>query len=113
MVHKVKIKKRTSLHVETCGGIADNGGMVRIDVYLVPGDGYYLIPIYTSDVVKGVLPQKAVVQSSGKINKEWKEMKDEHFLFSLYSGDLIRVESKKPIGMKVKNKSANKKSIRN
>ena len=106
VVHKVKIKKRTSLHVETCGGIADNGGMVRIDVYLVPGDGYYLIPIYTSDVVKGVLPQKAVVQSSGKINKEWKEMKDEHFLFSLYSGDLIRVESKKPIGMKVKNKEA-------
>lgn len=103
IVNKVKIQEKTSLHVETCGGIADNGGMVRIDVYHVPEDGYYLIPVYTSDVVKGILPQKAVARSS---KFGWKEMKDEYFIFSLYSGDLIRVESKTPISMKVKNKDA-------
>ena len=33
-------------------------------------------------------------------------MNDEHFIFTLYPGDLIRAESKNPISMKVKNKGA-------
>lgn len=103
VVNKVKIMDKTSLNVETCGGIADNGGMVRIDVYHVPEDGYYLIPVYTSDVVKGVLPQKAVVQSA---KKGWKKMNDENFIFSLYPGDLIHITSAKPISMKLKNKGS-------
>ena len=104
VVNKVKLIDKTSLNVETCGGIADNGGMVRIDVYHVPEDGYYLIPIYTSDVVKGVLPQNAVV--AGKPYEAWTQMDEKHFVFTLYPGDLIRVEAKKPINLKLKNKSA-------
>ena len=95
---------KTSLNVETCGGIADNGGMVRIDVYHVPEDGYYLIPVYTSDVVKGVLPQKAAV--AGKPYEKWAPMDEKHFVFTLYPGDLIRIQAKKPINLKLKSADA-------
>ena len=104
VVNKVKTVEKSSLNVEVCGGIADNGGMVRIDVYYVPEDGYYLIPVYTSDVVKGVLPQRAAV--AGKPYDQWVQMSDEHFIFTLYPGDLIRVEAKKEINLKLKNKNA-------
>ena len=33
-------------------------------------------------------------------------MSDEHFIFTLYPGDLIRVEAKKEINLKLKNKNA-------
>ena len=36
----------------------------------------------------------------------WKPMEAQHFLFSLYPGDLVRVVAKKPINMKLKNKNA-------
>lgn len=104
VVNKVKTMEKTSLNVETCGGIADNGSMVRIDVYHVPEDGYYLIPIYTSDVVKGVLPQKAAV--AGKPYEKWTQMDEKNFIFSLYPGDLIYIKAKKLINLKVKNKNA-------
>ena len=104
VVQKVKIYSTSSLNVAACGGVADNGGMVRIDVYLVPGDGYYFIPVYTADVVRGVLPQKASV--AHKDYADWKTMDDRHFLFSLYPGDLIRVKGSKPINLTLKNKNA-------
>lgn len=103
VVNKVKTIGKTGLSVEVCGGIAGNENMVRIDVYHVPEDGYYLIPVYTSDVVKSVLPQKAVVPSA---KKGWKEMDDKDFMFSLYPGDLICVKSARPINLKLKNENA-------
>lgn len=33
-------------------------------------------------------------------------MRDEHFIFTLYPGDLIRIASKKPINFKLKDKTA-------
>lgn len=104
LVNSVKVEEKTGANVETCGGIAENGGMVRIDVYQVPDDGYYFIPVYTADLVKPNLPQKACV--AGKSYAEWKPMQEEHFLFSLYAGDLIKVTAKKPINLKLKNKDA-------
>ena len=101
VVSKVKTSGRSSLHVAACGGIADNGGMVRIDVFHVEDDGYYFIPIYTADTVKAQLPQRAVVSSSAA---DWKEMRDSDFVFSLYAGDLIRIVRKKPIVLKAANK---------
>ncbi len=106
LVQKVKIQEKSSLNVAVCGGVADNGSMVRIDVYHVPDDGYYFIPVYTADVVKKTLPQKAAVQSSKNIQKEWKEMCEDNFVFSLYPGDLIHVQAKKPINLKVRSKEA-------
>lgn len=97
IVNKVKTYGKSSLNVAACGGIADNGGMVRIDVFHVEDDGYYFVPVYTADTVKAELPQKAVV--AHKNPDEWKEMQNSDFLFSLYAGDLIRVSSNKFIKM--------------
>lgn len=104
VVNKVKTYGKSSLNVAACGGIADNGGMVRIDVFHVEDDGYYFIPIYTADTVKAELPQRAVVAYAAA--EDWKEMRDSDFLFSLYAGDLIKIKAKKPIGLQLTNKDA-------
>lgn len=94
-VYKVKLYKPTTSNVKVAGGIADNGSMVRIDVFHIKegkDKGYYFIPIYVADTIKRELPQKAVV--AAKPIDQWKEMDDKDFIFSLYPGDLMRVEHK-------------------
>lgn len=108
-VDKVKIIKKASLSVPTGRGVADNGRMVRIDVFRIPDDGYYYVPIYVSDTKKATLPSKAVVQ--GKAPGAWKQMKPEHFLFSLFKGDLIYVESSKGISLSLAEKAVGEKTI--
>lgn len=95
LVKKVKCFEKTTLHVlvEEGTGVADNDSMVRVDVFKVEGDGYYLVPIYVADTLKEKLPNKAIV--AYKPYSQWKEMSDEDFLFSLYPNDLIRIQSKK------------------
>lgn len=95
LVKKVKCFEKTTLNVlvEKGTGVADNDSMVRVDVFKVEGDGYYLVPIYISDTLKETLPNKAIV--AHKPHEQWKEMKEEDFVFSLYPNDLIRVQSKK------------------
>lgn len=108
-VDKVKIERKSSLSVSTGRGVADNGRMVRIDVFRVPDDGYYYVPIYVADTKKGILPSKAVV--AGKSPEAWKQMKPEHFLFSLFKGDLIYVESKKEISLALAKEAVGEKTI--
>ena len=108
-VDKVKIERKSSLSVPTARGVADNGRMVRIDVFRVPDDGYYYVPIYVSDTKKATLPSKAVVQ--GKAPEAWKQMKPEHFLFSLFKGDLIYIESSKGISLALAEKAVGEKTI--
>ena len=82
-------------------GIAANGAMVRIDVFCEEDKGkkkYYFVPIYTADVVKKKLPNKAA--TANKMLSEWREMKEENFIFSLYSRDLIYIESDKGVQVK-------------
>ena len=93
IVNKVKTISKSTLSVPVCGGIADNGGMVRIDVFHIENDGYYFVPVYTADTVKKELPNLAVSRGHGG----WKPMHDEDFVFSLYAGDLIKVTSTKEI----------------
>ena len=47
-MRKVKVydKATSMVAVQEGKGVADNDTMVRIDVYFVPGDGYYWVPIY-------------------------------------------------------------------
>lgn len=106
IVKKVKTYKKMSLGVEinkdeagVGRGIAENanGGMIRVDVFRENGK-YYFVPIYIADALKKRLPNKAAMQN--KPYSEWKEMKDENFLFSLYSRDLIGFHHLK--GKKVK-----------
>ena len=81
LVKKVKIYEKKTITVPVGGGNADNGSMIRVDVFYIEDDGYYYVPIYTADVVKDELPNKAVVQK--KLPKDWKEMDDRDFLFSM------------------------------
>ena len=101
VVKKVKLIEKSTLNVKARGekGVADNGSMVRIDVFFVEGDGYYFVPVYVADTVKPKLPNKACVHS--KPYDEWKEMQEENFIFSLYPNDLIKVKSKKDMKMSV------------
>ncbi len=101
VVKKVKLIEKSTLNVHVRGekGVADNGSMVRIDIFYVEDEGYYFVPIYVSDTVKPQLPSKACVAS--KPYSEWKDMKDDDFVFSLYPNDLIKVKAKKSMTMSV------------
>lgn len=95
LVKKVKIINKSTLSVPVLNGtaIADNGSMVRVDVFYVEGEGYYLVPIYVSDTVKPELPDKAII--AYKSYEDWKEMNEEDFIFSLYPNDLVKITFKK------------------
>ena len=99
-MRKVKIAKKQTSGVLVNGGegIAENGSMVRIDVFRKDGK-YYFVPIYTADVVKKVLPNRAA--TAGKSCDEWRAMEDKDFVFSLYSRDLVHIKSKKDIPLKL------------
>lgn len=74
------------------GGIADNGDMVRTDVFEKSGK-YYLVPIYLKDVALGVLPDRAIV--AHKPEKDWRLIDETYrFAFSLYMNDLVRLVKK-------------------
>ena len=104
VVEKVKLQEKISKPFEVRNGIADNGDMLRIDVFHVKDDGYYFVPVYVPDTVKAELPNRAVIQ--GKNYPDWKVMEEENFLFSVYPGDLLYVEHKKAIKLKKSNKEA-------
>lgn len=73
-------------------GIANNGDMLRIDVF-TKGGKYFSVPIYVADAVKKDLPNKAAVAS--KSEADWIEMDDTYeFLFSLHSNDWVKVSFK-------------------
>ncbi len=113
-VDKVKIAEKASLSVSTGRGVAKNGDMIRMDVFRIqnegkPKDGYYFVPIYVADTKKATLPSKAVV--GDKAPEDWKQMKPEHFLFSLFKGDLIYVESSKGISLALAKKAIGEKTI--
>lgn len=108
-VDKVKICEKATVGLPVRDGIAANGSMVRIDVFYVEDDGYYFVPIYVADTKKESLPNKAVV--AYKAYSEWKEMKDENFIFSLYPGDLVRIQSRKGIKLNLAKGGTGEKEI--
>jgi CRISPR-associated endonuclease Csn1 len=83
-------------------GAADNGSMVRIDIFHVEGQGYYYVPIYISDTLKPCLPNKAAL--AFKSYENWPEMREQDFLFSLYPNDCLRVTGKSPFTLTNLNK---------
>ena len=100
VVKKVKTIKRSSSNVKARNknglGVADNGSMIRIDVFYVENEGYYFVPIYVADTVKE-MPNEAC--PFGKDKK--KIMTDDDFLFSLYPNDLIKITAKKDMKFSV------------
>ncbi|MGI5970781.1 MAG: type II CRISPR RNA-guided endonuclease Cas9 [Oscillospiraceae bacterium] len=96
IVKKVKLEEHPTLVVELQNGkaAADNETMIRIDVFYVEGDGYYIVPIYVADTIAERLPNRAIV--AAKPREQWKEMNDNDFIFSVYPDDLLYFESKTP-----------------
>lgn len=105
-VKKVKIVSKSTLSVPVHDGtaVADNGSMVRVDVFYVKNEGYYLVPVYVSDTVKHELPHKAVV--AHKAYEDWKEMDENNFVFSLYPNDLIKLSFAKEMSFSLTNKGS-------
>ena len=100
VVKKIKVFEKQTLGVPigNVNGRAANGDMIRIDVFCEEDNGkkkYYFVPIYTSDAVKKKLPDCAA--TAHKMSSEWRVMKEENFIFSLYSRDLIYIESDKGV----------------
>ncbi|QGM81411.1 type II CRISPR RNA-guided endonuclease Cas9 [Otariodibacter oris] len=90
---RVEQLQKTGVLVHNETGVADNASMVRVDVFKKKGK-YFLVPIYTWQVAKGILPNKAVIQR--KSEDEWEEMDETaEFQFSLFANDLIKVTTKK------------------
>lgn len=109
LVKKVKIYEKKTITVPVGGGNADNGSMIRVDVFYIEDDGYYYVPIYITDVIKGALPNRAVV--AHKSHGEWKVMDDKDFLFSMYPNEVLYIESRKGIKLKTKKGSSRQEEI--
>ena len=97
IVKSIRVEKvqKSGVLVHAGNGVADNasGSIVRVDVF-IKDKKYFLVPIYTWQVAKGILPNRAVIADTDE--NEW-EMMDENstFQFSLHPNDLIRVKTKK------------------
>ncbi len=92
-VHSIRVEEDPSSGgVEVRGGLADNGTMVRTDVFERDGK-FYLIPVYMKDVAAGALPMKAIV--AFKAEADWRDVDDSYrFAFSLHMNDLVRIVKK-------------------
>ncbi|NNU88860.1 type II CRISPR RNA-guided endonuclease Cas9 [Geobacillus sp. MR] len=92
IIRTIKIIDTTNQVIPLNDGktVAYNSNIVRVDVFEKDGK-YYCVPIYTIDMMKGILPNKAI--EPNKPYSEWKEMTEDYtFRFSLYPNDLIRIE---------------------
>ncbi|MBK6087583.1 type II CRISPR RNA-guided endonuclease Cas9 [Ruminococcus difficilis] len=106
VVKKVKLidKATITVPVQRNTAVADNGSMVRVDVFYVEGEGYYLVPIYVADTVGRILPNRAIV--AYKPHDEWKEMNEDDFVFSLYPNDLVRIRFSKEMKFSLSRKDS-------
>lgn len=92
-IRTVKIEETQKSGIPVRGGIANNGDMVRIDIF-GKGGKFFIVPLYVSDAVKGVLPNKAVV--ANKPENEWVEIDENYdFLFTLHPNDWVKINFKK------------------
>lgn len=92
LIKGVKLERTTKTGVLVRGGLADNGEMLRVDVFTKAGK-FYLVPIYLADRVSGVLPNKAI--RAATLEQDWPEMDETYqFAFSLCNNDLILISDK-------------------
>lgn len=93
LIKGIKLERTTKTGVLVRGGLADNGEMLRVDVFTKAGK-FYLVPIYLADRISGVLPNKAIKQAA--LEQDWPEMDETYqFAFSLCNNDLILITDKK------------------
>lgn len=92
LIRSVKLQEVQKSGIPIRGGVANNGDMVRIDIF-TKGGKYFVVPLYVADAAKKILPNKAVI--ANKPESEWIEMDETYeFLFSLYPNDWVKVTFK-------------------
>lgn len=93
VIRKVTVEDQTKSFVrDVNGGVAENGSLVRIDLFEKEGM-YYVVPIYVGDTVLKQLPIK--ISASNRGYYKWVELDENYrFKFSLYANDLIRIVTK-------------------
>lgn len=90
IVKSVKVQQVQNSGVKVRGGIADNGDMVRTDVFTKDGK-FYMVPVYTHHMASGLLPDRAV--AANKDEKDWFIIDQQYeFIFTLYPYDLIQID---------------------
>lgn len=88
-IRSVKLLATQKSGISIRGGIANNGAMLRVDIF-TKNAKFHAVPVYVSDVVKDVLPNRAVI--AFKPEEEWTLMDESFtFLFSLYPNDWVRL----------------------
>ena len=91
-IRSVKLLATQKSGIPIRKGIANNGSMLRVDVF-GKGGKFYAVPIYVADAARAELPNRAVV--AYKPENEWPEMDETYaFMFSLYSNDWVTVKLK-------------------
>lgn len=91
-VRTVKLMDTQKSGIPVRGGIANNGTMLRVDIF-TDGKKFYAVPLYVADAVKHELPNRAVVAQ--KTEEAWTVMDESYrFLFSLHPNDWVRIQLK-------------------
>lgn len=90
-IRSVKLLTTQKSGIPIRNGYANNGSMLRVDVF-GKGGKFYAVPVYVADAARMELPNRAVV--AYKPEEEWPEMLPETFLFSLHPNDWVSVKLK-------------------
>jgi CRISPR-associated endonuclease Csn1 len=90
-IRSVKLLATQKSGIPIRKGIANNGSMLRVDVFS-KGSKFYAVPIYVADAARKELPNRAVV--AFKPESEWPEMDERDFAFSLYPNDWLTIKLK-------------------
>ncbi len=92
VVRSVKLFNVQKSGIPVRNGVADNGDMMRADVFR-KDKKYFIVPLYVADSVKELLPCKAVV--ANKHENDWTVIDNSYeFLFSLHPNDYVSVQAK-------------------
>ena len=95
IIRSVKLLAVQKSGIPIRGGIANNGAMLRVDIF-TKGGKFHAVPIYASDAVKAELPNRAVIQA--KPEDEWTVMDESHrFLFTLHPNDWVTIRLKNEV----------------
>ena len=92
IIRSVKLLTVQKSGIPIRGGIANNGTMLRADIFTKNGR-FHAVPVYAADAVKTELPNRAVI--AYKPEDEWTVMDESHqFLFSLHPNDWVCIHLK-------------------
>jgi CRISPR-associated endonuclease Csn1 len=90
-IRSVKLLATQKSGIPIRKGIANNGSMLRVDVF-GKGGKFYAVPVYVADAARAELPYRAV--AAFKPENEWPEMDEKQFMFSLHPNDWVTVKLK-------------------